>query len=136
MRLTSFSIERINTLPHSLDDIDYIRISFQGLYKTISIIQRNGRDITVSEQKVRYDVTGLLDQISEIEVKSQWMSDYTISKKCDHVWHMTLWRGRNRKQIIWNAHYPPNGEKVIELVINTLKLTGLSRITDVFTVNE
>ena len=136
MWLTSFSIERINTLPHSLDDIDYIRISFQGLYKTISIIQRNGRDITVSEQKVRYDVTGLLDQISEIEVKSQWISDYSISKKCDHVWHMTLWRGRNRKQIIWNAHYPPNGEKVIELVINTLKLTGLSRITDVFTVNE
>ena len=43
MWLTSFSIERINTLPHSLDDIDYIRISFQGLYKTISIIQRNGR---------------------------------------------------------------------------------------------
>lgn len=130
MRLTSFSIERINTLPHSLDDIDYIRISFQGLYKTISIIQRNGRDITVSEQKVRYDVTGLLDQISEIEVKSQWMSDYTISKKCDHVWHMTLWRGRNRKQIIWNAHYPPNGEKVIELVINTLKSLGLSNIID------
>ena len=132
MKLTSFSIEWIDLRPHSLNEIDYIRVSFLRQYKTIIILRKNGRDEKVSENKIRYDVSALLDRIAEIEEKSLWLSDYSVSKRCDHMWHMNLWRGRSRRRVSGNENYPPNGEEISHLLAETLKHAGVWKMPPLF----
>ena len=132
MKLTSFSIEWIDLKPHSINEIDYIRVSFQRQYKTIIILQKNGRDEIISESRIHYDVSDLLDRMTEIEEKSLWLQDYSVSKRCDHMWHMNLWRGRNRRRITGNANYPPNGEEVSRVITETLRMAGVWKIPPLF----